>query len=119
MRVLLDTHILLWWLSDSPNLGDGDRQLIADADNDVLVSAVSVAEIAIKSSLGKLAAPPDIAGAITASGFDELPLTASHAQALRALPWHHRDPFDRLLIAQAKVEQIPLISTDDAVAKYF
>ncbi|QIM15654.1 type II toxin-antitoxin system VapC family toxin [Leucobacter insecticola] len=118
MRLLLDTHVLLWWLADSPRLLPKHREIISDGANDVLVSSVSVAEISIQASLGKLDAPSNTVEAIEQSGFRLLPLEASHAEELRSLPWHHRDPFDRMLIAQARVEQLTLITRDHEFAQY-
>jgi PIN domain nuclease of toxin-antitoxin system len=118
MRVLLDTHVLLWWLADDQRLATAHRELIADSGNDVLVSAVTVAETAIKASLGKLDAPVMDASFLEGQGFGLLDLTAAHAVALRELPWHHRDPFDRMLVAQALTEGIPLLTADRNVARY-
>lgn len=119
MRLLLDTHILLWWLADDPALSAEYRAVIADANNDVFVSAVSVAEIAIKTSLGKLEAPDGLIDAVAESGFVELPFLAAHAALLRELPWHHRDPFDRMLVCQALAEHLALLSADRHVGAYF
>ncbi|PZU46406.1 MAG: PIN domain nuclease [Microbacterium sp.] len=119
MRLLLDTHVLLWWLADAPELGEAQRRAIANRANEVYVSAVSVAEVAIKASLGKLDAPGDLAAAAEASGFAQLPFTALHAEKLRDLPWHHRDPFDRMLVCQALAEGLTLMSNDRRVAEYF
>jgi PIN domain nuclease of toxin-antitoxin system len=118
MRALLDTHVLLWWLADHRSLSAAHRALIADPQNELFVSSVTVAEIAVKASLGKLHAPTALAGSITASGFRELPLTSSHAEALRTLPWHHRDPFDRMLVAQAMIEQLTLVTADEQLHAY-
>jgi PIN domain nuclease of toxin-antitoxin system len=118
VRILLDTHVLLWWLDDRPNLGREARALVAASQSDVLVSAVSVAEIAVKSAIGKLTIPDDLAEQIEAQSFDELPLEIAHVTELRTLPLHHRDPFDRLLIAQARVEGIAILTGDEAFAKY-
>jgi len=118
MRALLDTHVLLWWLADHKSLSAAHRALIADSSNDLYVSAVTATEIAIKASLGKLRAPEGVADAITEGGFRELPLTARHAEALRTLPWHHRDPFDRMLVAQALTEQLVLVTADDRLRAY-
>ncbi len=112
MRILLDTHALLWWLSDDPRLPTAWRATLADPSNDVGVSAVSAAEIALKASLGKLEAPPNLVGAIEESGLTGLGFRLEHAEALRRLPWHHRDPFDRLLIAQAQIEQLTVATVD-------
>ncbi|MBB3210621.1 PIN domain nuclease of toxin-antitoxin system [Rhodopirellula rubra] len=118
MRLLLDTHVVLWWLDD-PNLLSADaRDAIAEPANQVFVSAVVAWEIAIKRSLGKLNAPADIASAIVDAGFDELPVTSDHAWAVESLPNHHRDPFDRMLIAQAIRENCTLVSRDAAIPAY-
>src|ERR1035438_6959601 len=107
MRLLLDTHILLWWLANNPSLSVRARELIADPDNAVFVSAVSLWEIRLKQSLGKLQLPADFEERLAGESFESLPLLAAHAREVATLPWHHRDPFDRLLIAQARgAEQI-------------
>ncbi|MBT2517680.1 type II toxin-antitoxin system VapC family toxin [Streptomyces sp. ISL-90] len=118
MRLLLDTHVLLWWLTDDRRLTGDHRDLISDAANSALVSAMTVAEIAIKSSLGKLDAPDDLLPTLDAGGFEHLPFEASHADVLRTLPWHHRDPFDRMLIAQAIVEGLTIMTVDPHFAAY-
>jgi PIN domain nuclease of toxin-antitoxin system len=117
-RLLLDTHALLWWLSDDPALSFDSRAAIADPANEPLVSTASVWEIAIKRSLGKLAAPDDLPTAISSEGFEWLPVSARHAWEVRSLPLHHRDPFDRLLIAQALVEAVPVVTGDAHFAPY-
>lgn len=118
MRLLLDTHALLWWLADDPRLGAEARRQIADGANAVLVSAASAWEIEIKRALGKLEAPADLAAAIRDSGFEPLAITLDHAVAAGRLPPHHSDPFDRLLIAQAAAEHLTLITRDSAFAAY-
>ena len=118
MRLLLDTHVLLWWLMDDPKLSDGLRSAIADGGNEVFVSSISVAEIAIKQSRDKLQAPHGLLLLLAEAGFVELPLTAVHAAILRELPWHHRDPFDRMLVAQAQVEGLSLATADSAIGTY-
>lgn len=118
MRLLLDTSTLLWWLGDDQRLGRVTRSAITDGRNDVYVSSVSIAEIAVKTSIGKLTAPDDLLGALAKEGFDELPLLSTHAAMLTNLPLHHRDPFDRLLIAQATVEQLMLATPDSQFAPY-
>lgn len=119
MRLLLDTHVLLWWLADDERLARGAASdLIRDAENDTVVSAVSAWEISIKQALGKLAAPYDLPEQIVASGFQELPVTIRHSMAAGALPAHHQDPFDRMLIAQALAEQLTLVSADRRMALY-
>ena len=118
MKLLLDTHVLLWWLADDRRMGAEHRALIADASNIVLISSMTVAEIAIKTSLGKLEAPDDLLPTLEAGGLDELPFESRHAEVLRTLPWHHRDPFDRMLIAQAQVEHLTLVTRDAHIQKY-
>lgn len=118
MRLLLDTHVLLWWLADDRRLSAEHRVLIADASNIVLVSAMTVAEIAIKTSLGKLDAPDDLLQTLESGGFDELAFESRHAEVLRTLPWHHRDPFDRMLIAQAISGRLTVLTADRHFAAY-
>jgi PIN domain nuclease of toxin-antitoxin system len=118
MRILLDTHMLLWWLSDDPKLPGGVLAVVTEPRTDVYVSAISMAEIAIKISLGKLRVDGDIGAATRDSGFSSLPFTADHASLLRDLPWHHRDPFDRMLIARALAEGLTLSSVDGVCAAY-
>lgn len=122
MRLLLDTHIFLWFLDDERRIPEEPRAAIHASDNDVLVSAAAVWEIAIKTSLGRLDMRPSdidrLPRLIDAAGFEELPVLARHAVAVHALPWHHRDPFDRLMIAQARVESLTIVSTDPAVRRY-
>lgn len=118
MRLLLDTHVFLWWLSDDPQLGPVLRAEISDGVNEVRVSSITIAEIAIKQSLGKLSAPAGLLGSLAEVGFEELPFISSHAAALENLPWHHRDPFDRMLIAQASVDGLTLASHDAHISEY-
>jgi PIN domain nuclease of toxin-antitoxin system len=117
-RLLVDTHVLLWWLGDDPALSDRARDAIAGPTTQPLVSAASVWEIAIKRSLGKLEAPDDLPEIITAEGFAWLPVGPGHAWRVRALPLHHRDPFDRILVAQALVEGLPLVTADARFGRY-
>ena len=117
MRVLLDTHLLLWALSAPARLPAPARRLIQDAD--VYVSAASIWEISVKASLGKLRADPnEVLAALEPAGFLSLPIAGEHAARVASLPPVHRDPFDRLLIAQALVEPMRLISTDGALQGY-
>lgn len=118
MRLLLDTHVLLWWLNDDRKLGPQVRSLISDGSNEILVSSVSVAEISIKRAMGKIAAPSDLLNSLAEEGFRELPLLATHAAALEQLPLHHRDPFDRMLIAQAITESLTFATHDKAALRY-
>jgi PIN domain nuclease of toxin-antitoxin system len=118
VRLLLDTHAALWWLGDDDRLGSRSAGLLGDPANDVLLSAAVVWEVAIKRSLGKLRAPDGFASALLGAGANALPVTIGHAEAAGLLEWHHRDPFDRMLIAQASVEQAVLISNDEALEPY-
>ena len=118
MNLLLDTHILLWWLADDPGLSEKQRSAIADPANVVYVSAASAWEIAIKKALGKLIAPNDLGAALIASELEQLPVTVAHAEAVGGLPPHHRDPFDRMLIAQAGVEDLTVVTGDPVFAQY-
>lgn len=119
MIVLLDTHVLLWWLDDPGQLLSVDaRDTISEPNNVVIVSSVSVWEIAIKRSLGKLSAPTDLASAITSCGFSTLPISVAHALATESLPMHHRDPFDRMLLAQASIEKATIVTRDPQLAAY-
>lgn len=118
MIALLDTHALLWWLFDDPRLGTAARSVVADPANVVFVSAVSVWEVAIKRAAGKLRAPDDLAVQVDAAGFERLPIGFDHAERVGALPHHHRDPFDRLLVAQAQVEGATLVTGDRALTAY-
>lgn len=117
-RVLVDTHALLWWLEDDPTLPDAVLQLIADETTVPLVSIASLWEIAIKRRLGKLEAPPNLTEVIEAEGFHWLAIAPDHAWAVGELPDIHGDPFDRLLIAQAQQERVPIVSRDPAFAAY-
>ena len=117
MRVLLDTHLLLWALSAPARLPVAARRLIRDAD--VYVSAASIWEISIKAALGKLTADPqEVLAALEPAGFLSLPVAGVHAARVSSLPPVHRDPFDRLLVAQALVEPMRLVSTDAALRGY-
>ena len=118
MRLLLDTHIFLWAVAGSRLLKPAARRLIEDAD-EVFVSAASIWEVAIKARLGKIQADPrELAAAIDASGFVELPVSAAHAAAVVQLELHHSDPFDRLLIAQALAEPLRLVTVDEVLTRY-
>ena len=118
MNLLLDTRILLGWLADDPGLSERQRSAIADPANVVYVSAASAWEIAIKKALGKLIAPNDLGAALIASELEQLPVTVAHAEAVGRLPPHHRDPFDRMLIAQAGVEDLTVVTGDPVFAQY-
>jgi PIN domain nuclease of toxin-antitoxin system len=116
--LLLDAHALLWWLADDPTLSDPARHAIAEPSTEVLVSAATVWEISIKRGLGKLEAPVGLIDAIEASGFSGLPVTLADGEAVAALPGHHRDPFDRMLVAQAARLDAVIVSRDDSFAAY-
>lgn len=118
MKLLLDTHMLLWWLADHPSLPAPARAAIAEPGNDVLVSAATVWEIAVKKEAGRLDAPSDILDALEANDFGALPITGRHAVVAASLPSHHTDPFDRMLVAQAQVEGLRLASVDERVRAY-
>ena len=121
MRLLLDTHALLWWLLDDAELPASARRLIERAET-VRVSAASIWEVAIKQRFGKLPelslAVAELPELVRQSGFVPLPVDERHAAAVASLPLHHRDPFDHLLIAQAQIEQLTLISRDPQLATY-
>ena len=118
MNLLLDTHVVLWALAEPAKLARPARSALEDAQNEVLVSVVSAWEIAIKRSLGKLDAPDDLESAIWMQGFEPLLLTFNHAEQAGLLPPHHRDPFDRMLIAQARAEGLVLVTRDSNIPRY-
>ena len=116
-RLLLDTHVVLWWLADDPTLSDEIKRSI-DEEIDVFVSAATVWEVAIKQSLGKLVAPVDLPEKIRDSELRNLPITADDAIAAGRLPLIHRDPFDRMLVAQARSDGLTLVTRDNALGTY-
>jgi len=118
LRLLLDTHAALWWLSGDERFGEEAARQLTDDTNQVLLSAAVVWEVAIKRSLGKLHAPAAFAQTLLGAGAYALAVTLEHAGAVERLPWHHRDPFDRLLVAQATVEGAALVSHDAALRPY-
>ncbi len=122
MRLLLDPHALLWWLSDDPALPASARKLIARASNTVLVSAASAWEIATKVRLGKLPDAGDLvgdfSGHLARERFESLTISMEHAVRAGLLPGPHKDPFDRMLIAQAQAENVPIVSVDAAFDSY-
>ena len=118
MKLLLDTHILLWWLADDPRLPPSAEAAIADGDTLVVVSAASAWEIAIKKAAGRLETPDELLEAIEASHFDPLSISPVHALAAGALPAHHTDPFDRMLIAQARAEGLTVVTVDGRFSDY-
>ena len=118
MSLLLDTHVLLWWLDDHPTLSRKAKAAIADGKNLVFISAVVIWEIRIKQALGKLAIPQNFQKVLNDQPFEMLDITVEHAHAIRDLPVHHRDPFDRMLVAQTKVEHLTLVTRDICLKKY-
>ena len=119
MRYLLDTHVILWWYLDLPQLEKKHRRIIADSANELYVSAAAIWEIEVKRRNGKLDCPPDMMERIKADGFKLLPIMAEHLVPLRTIPPIHNDPFDRIMVCQSLVEKIPIISYDDKVNAYF
>jgi PIN domain nuclease of toxin-antitoxin system len=117
VRLLLDTLVLIWWARDEP-LAPAAREAIASPGNEVVVSAVSVWEAGIKVALGKLRLGRDLAVETSRHGFTELPVGFAHARAAGELPPHHADPFDRMLVAQAQLEGLTLVTRDPAFTPY-
>jgi PIN domain nuclease of toxin-antitoxin system len=115
---LVDTHAALWLLDEDARLSPSADQMLTDASNEVLLSAAVVWEVAIKRSLGKLDAPDGFATLLLDAGAAPLAVSIDHARAVRSLPWHHRDPFDRLLVAQAALEDAVLVSNDERLRAY-
>jgi len=118
LRLLLDTHAFLWWRGDDPRLGDVEREAIRDGQNDVFLSAASIWEIVIKQSLGRLEIPEPASASAARLGFEPLAVRFAHAEAIAQLPPLHRDPFDRMLIAQARIEGLALVTHDPAIRAY-
>jgi PIN domain nuclease of toxin-antitoxin system len=117
VSLLLDTHVVLWWLADDPSLS-GEIKDRLDHEPDVRVSAATLWEITIKQALGKIAAPADLPERVRDSGFREVPIGLSHAIAAGRLPPIHRDPFDRMLVAQARCEDLTLVTRDPRCQQY-
>jgi PIN domain nuclease of toxin-antitoxin system len=122
MRILLDTHAFLWWISDAPQLSQKARQIIGNGENTLFLSAASGWEIAIKTRLGKLKLPADIASFIleqlSVNAVTPLPIQMKHALRVSSLTDFHRDPFDRMIVAQAQVEDLPVLTADPQLAGY-
>jgi len=122
MNVLLDTHVLIWWVRNSARLGKQARALILDQETEVWVSCASIWEISIKAALGRLDLLDPIAEELPRelekSGFRSLAINLDHALAVRALPLHHRDPFDRMLVVQAQCEGLTLVTVDPKISAY-
>jgi len=117
MSLLLDTHIALWGIAADPTLGDDFLNRLRD-DPDIFLSPVTLWEITINQAAGKLAGPPDLAERVRDMGFRELPVSHAHAIAAGRLPVHHRDPFDRMLIAQARTDGLTLVTRDAEIQRY-
>jgi PIN domain nuclease of toxin-antitoxin system len=122
MRILLDTHTLLWWINNDSQLSKKAQTLIGDVSNEILVSAVSGWEIAIKAQIGKVTVAANleqfVTEQVTRNYFTLLPIKLSHALHIYSLPLHHRDPFDRMLIVQSQLEQIPILTVDSLLTQY-
>ena len=118
LRLLLDTHTFVWCLSDVPKLTEGARTAISDSRNDVFVSAVTGWEISVKRAEGRIVAPNNLSAVIGEKGFIHLPLSFHHAEQAGNLPMHHRNPIDRMLIAQAQTEGLVLVTRDADIPLY-
>ena len=118
MKLLPDTHVVLWWTHDAGRLSDAAQELLGNPRHDVLLSAVVAWEIAIKRALGTLTVRAGLISELVRDGGVPLPLTIAHAEAVDRLPPHHRDPFDRMLVAQARAEGAVLVSGDPALRAY-
>ncbi len=122
MKALLDTHTFLWWITDKPQLSHLAREIITDADNELFLSAASGWEMVIKARLGKLQLPDNadsfISEQLALNAIVSLPVQMSHALHVYALPNHHRDPFDRMLVAQAQMERLPILTADPQIGRY-
>jgi PIN domain nuclease of toxin-antitoxin system len=122
MRLLIDTHCWLWWFGDPDRLNDDAKRLIANKANTVYLSSASSWEIAIKAALGKLQIPEPpgkyVPSRLSSQGMSSLPIEHRHALHVFSLPHHHRDPFDRMLVAQAQVESLPILTADQLLSAY-
>ena len=118
MNLLLDTHVLLWWLDDSPHLSKEAKNDISSVDNLIVLSAVVVWEIRIKQATGKLEVTSEFFDVVQEQGFEQLSITCEHANGIRSLPMYHRDPFDRMLISQAKLNGLTIMTHDAVFEKY-
>lgn len=119
MNLLLDTHLVLWWMGGEPSrISEKGLAALGSEGVEPIVSAVTIWEAAIKRGLGKLDAPSDLLRQIEGAGVELLPVMPRHADLVASLPDHHRDPFDRLLVAQAMSEGLPLVSDDESLRRY-
>lgn len=117
-RLLLDTHVLIWWLANDMELGPEAKAMIAEPRNVIAVSAASTWEISIKRALGKLVVPENMDAIVEDEGFIKLPISLFHGEQAGSLPAYHRDPFDRMLIAQAQAEGLEIVTSDAKFAQY-
>ena len=118
MKLLIDTHLILWWVSNSALLSSRAHGLIGDPANTIFISSVSLWEIWLKVSLGKLKVPSDFQNKLANESFENLPLTSAQTRFVTELPWHHRDPFDRMLVAQAQAEHLKFLTADKGMEAY-
>lgn len=118
MRLLLDSHAFIWWSTDSTTLGNSARGRIADPETEMVLSIAALWELTIKCSSGKLVLPDPLEDMVTGQGLSVLPLEFAHLRRLETLPRHHRDPFDRVMIAQALAEGIPIATRDRVFSAY-
>lgn len=122
MRLLLDTHAFLWWITDDPRLSEKAREIMSDGKNQLFLSAASGWEIAIKAKLGKLKVSDNlehfIPEQVALNAIENLPIVLSHVLHVYTLPDYHRDPFDRLLISQAQLEGLPILTVDSQISQY-
>lgn len=118
MKLILDTNVLIWWLGDAGKISQAAKTVISSPDNLIFISAASACEIAIKKSLGKLSVPDDLTAQIERNNFTPLPIKIEHGLYLEQLPFHHKDPFDRLIIAQAILEKMTIVTSDNKFRLY-
>ena len=118
MNLLLDTHVLLWWLDDHPSLSEKARASISNGENLIFVSSAVIWEVRIKQALGKLEIPPNFHQVLEQQAFEMLSITVEHAHAIGDLAAYHRDPFDRMLVAQARVEGFTVVTRDAIFEQY-
>ena len=118
MNLLLDTHIILWWLDNNNKLPEKYFEAISDSNNICFISSATIWEVSIKCALGKLEIPDNFTDILEQEGFNELQISWNHAAMVRQLPFHHKDPFDRLIIAQAIIEDLTLLTVDKVIPEY-
>lgn len=122
MKVLLDTHTFLWWITDDNRLSSSAREIITNGDNELFLSAATGWEIAIKAQLGRIKLPKEphsfIAEQLRLNSIQSIPIHMSHALHIYSLPNHHRDPFDRMIVAQAQLEDLAILTMDSQIARY-